>query len=421
MSASRQGTRLRATSDVERLLYRAGLVFRPSAPIDSRELFAGRVEEIRKAIDAISSVGQHAIIYGERGVGKTSLANILKPMLETFGDSHSVVKINCTTEDTFSSIWHKALDRLTAPGTQLQIGFNSTPSLQSTPLKDLLPKIHVVPDDIINLLAEYVNLVFIFDEFDRLSNDATHGLTDLIKMMSDNIISATLIIVGVADTVDRLISDHRSIDRALVQILMPRMDESEMREILSRAAKDLDIKFADGADHKIVQMAQGLPHYVHLLGLFSVKDAIVNGSLEVNQANVEVGIREAVEKTAHSVKSEYHQATYSVRKDALFQHVLLACALAEKDVLSFFPASNVRAPLAAIANRPIDIPQFARHLTDFCSRDRGSPIERFGKERNYKYRFRNPLLEPYLIMRGISSGLITTDQVEKIRADARPS
>ena len=48
--------------------------FTPGAPIDSRDLFAGRTRQIDKAINTIFQRGQHAIIFGERGVGKTSLA-----------------------------------------------------------------------------------------------------------------------------------------------------------------------------------------------------------------------------------------------------------------------------------------------------------------------------------------------------------
>jgi hypothetical protein len=48
--------------------------------------------------------------------------------------------------------------------------------------------------------------------------------------------------VGVADTVDRLIGDHASISRALVQILVPWMEEKELREILSKAEETLEIK-----------------------------------------------------------------------------------------------------------------------------------------------------------------------------------
>jgi DNA-binding NtrC family response regulator len=49
----------------------AGTVFTPSAPINDKALFAGRIDQVRQVMDAVSQRGRHAVIYGERGVGKT--------------------------------------------------------------------------------------------------------------------------------------------------------------------------------------------------------------------------------------------------------------------------------------------------------------------------------------------------------------
>ena len=41
-------------------------------------------------------------------------------------------------------------------------------------------------------------------------------------------------LVGVADSVDQLIEEHQSIERAAVQIHMPRMSVSELSEIIDK-------------------------------------------------------------------------------------------------------------------------------------------------------------------------------------------
>ena len=58
--------------------------FSPGAPIDDLNLLAGRIHQIEQMVDAVVQRGHHAILYGERGVGKSSLAN-------TFSDRKSVV------------------------------------------------------------------------------------------------------------------------------------------------------------------------------------------------------------------------------------------------------------------------------------------------------------------------------------------
>jgi hypothetical protein len=50
-----------------RLIHEA---FTPTAPIKSRDLFAGRKVQVDKVVRAVLQRGEHAILYGERGVGK---------------------------------------------------------------------------------------------------------------------------------------------------------------------------------------------------------------------------------------------------------------------------------------------------------------------------------------------------------------
>ena len=50
--------------------------FTPGAPIDEVALFAGRQEHIQRLRDTVVSKGRHAILFGERGTGKTSIVNV---------------------------------------------------------------------------------------------------------------------------------------------------------------------------------------------------------------------------------------------------------------------------------------------------------------------------------------------------------
>jgi Cdc6-like AAA superfamily ATPase len=89
-------------------------------------------------------------------------------------------------------------------------------------------------------------VVVILDEFDRIRNrDVRREIADLIKSMSDRGDRATLIVVGVADTVTDLIAEHESVERALVQIPMPRMTLSELEEIVRKALPRLKMTIDD--------------------------------------------------------------------------------------------------------------------------------------------------------------------------------
>src|ERR1051325_3983073 len=95
----------------ERRLAMLGEVFRSSAPIDDQELFAGRNHELFSVIEAMQSAGQHAVIYGERGVGKTSLARVAMKVAEAQSNPLAV-RVNCDGNDSYDTLWIKVLDEI---------------------------------------------------------------------------------------------------------------------------------------------------------------------------------------------------------------------------------------------------------------------------------------------------------------------
>ena len=253
-------------SEIPELIFRCGRVFSPAAPINKLDLFAGRLNQMRKVSDAVNTRGQHAVIFGERGVGKTSLANILKDMLITEGAL--VAKINCQDDD-YQGAWRKALAEIQIDIEEDLMGITSRKRSKKISADELFGT-SFGPGEVRRFLQKFKvgkETVVIFDEFDRLANGKTQRLfADTIKDLSDNSVAATLVLVGVADDVDDLIKEHASIDRALVQVQMPRMPGSELTDIMNKALGSLGMTIqADGLD-LIVLLSQGLPHYTHLLG-----------------------------------------------------------------------------------------------------------------------------------------------------------
>ncbi|MGU5695297.1 ATP-binding protein [Aeromonas veronii] len=48
--------------------------FTPSKPIEAYTHLKGRDEEVQHILGTLTTAGQHCMIYGERGIGKSSLA-----------------------------------------------------------------------------------------------------------------------------------------------------------------------------------------------------------------------------------------------------------------------------------------------------------------------------------------------------------
>jgi hypothetical protein len=270
-------------------------------------------------------------------------------------------------------------------------------------------------------LSELGILIVIVDEFDRLQKRAeTRLFADTIKSLADFAVRATLILVGVADTVDELIEGHESVLRSLVQIRVPRMSQEECRKIVNDRLPRVGMTITPGALDAICILSRGLPHYTHLIGQHAAWRAIADDSQDIGEYHVGAAMQNAIQNAQHTIQSAHHRATSSPRKDALFREVLLACALAHADEFGYFTAADVRAPLRIVTGKDYDIPAFARHLRTFAGEARGEILQGTGAKYQRRFRFRNPLIQPYVVMRGIADGLLSLAQLRESFGDLPP-
>jgi Cdc6-like AAA superfamily ATPase len=378
---------------------RSGEIFTPSAPIDNQALFAGRVNQLNRIIGAVSQRGQHAILFGERGVGKTSLANVLLKILRGSQQQFKSVIVNCDSEDRFEQLWCKIFLEL-----------ENTQNLD-------FEQHQVNPEFIrVRLQRQIVgSAIIIIDEMDRIKSDAyfTAFMADTIKTLSDHSANVTLILVGVANSVEELIAEHLSIERALIQIQMPRMSPDELTEILRKGLELLSMNMEREVMQSIVFLSQGLPNYVHLLALYASQAAIRENSSSINTNHLNKAIKQACENAQHSIISTYSTSIFSSRQETIYPKVLLACALANKDETGCFRAVDVREPLSRILGKEYTTTSaFNRHLNQFCEESRGNILEKKGVERHYRFRFVSAMMPPYIIMEGLRTEMINLEQFQ---------
>jgi hypothetical protein len=69
----------------------------------------------------------------------------------------------------------------------------------------------------------------------------------------------------------------------------------------------------------------------------------------------------------------------------------------------------VREPLGAIAGKEYDTRAFARHLDELAGPGHGNVLQKRSETGAARYRFVNPLLQPYVLMRGLAEGAVAPD------------
>lgn len=387
----------------DRLIVRVSQVFTPHSPIERKQLFSGRRPQITQLIDALFENGQHVIVYGERGVGKTSIVKVLPEFIQAAELKDILaIRIPCTSEDNSDSLWRRMFS-------EIDIGNEETPKTLADDIAGQKITPYLIHQQLKRITDNDRLAVLIFDEIDLLKDPkAKRIFSETIKSISDDSTKATIILVGVADDVNLLIESHPSTERNLIQIHMPRMTEPESKDILiANGLNQLGMGIEETCAEKIIKISQGLPHYVHLLGKNSARDAIEEGARNVLPKHVTSAIEKSIDQVQQSIKSAYIKAVSSSRQNTIYKEVLLACALAKSDDYSRFAAVEVRDPMRRIMKREnYGIENFAKNLTDLSGPKRGEILEKSGQARGFRYKFRNPLMQSYVIMRGIKEGLI---------------
>ena len=221
---------------------------------------------------------------------------------------------------------------------------------------------------------------------------------DTVKTLSDRLVGATVFLIGVADSVGELIREHRSIERALVQIHMPRMTPAELAEIATTGIASARMQIAARAVQKVTTLSQGLPHYTQLLTQLAAQVALGRRRADVTSKDVDLAVGRAIERAQQSIVEAYREATSSGSQ--ISPRVLLACALADEDEFGFFSAADVRAALGRIVDKPVGKAAFSKRLDELS--DTRAVLQKHGSSTTPRYRFSDPLLQPYVAMRGVS-------------------
>lgn len=385
------------TEEQTKKLSLIGEIYTPSYPIEIRELFSGRTEQLSAVFDFLRQKGKHIIVYGDRGVGKTSFANVIRVICET---DQQVAKVSCSTQDTFESLFHNVLSKLTYDYEEAQqkIGFGS--EIERTNKSLIFSNLYTQDQINIQVLTSVfglLNPVIILDEFDRLSPSKFNKaiFTDLIKTLADNLPLTTLIIVGVSEDVASLIDEHLSIERNLSQIYMPSMSPDEITAIIRKGEEPLQLTFDESVTSRIIDLSSGYPHFTHSLCYYSTTAAVWDNSTVITDQYLNIAIKQTIDNAHESLRNSYRTATLATKQN-IYQEVLYAASIVETDEYGYFQANDLEDILSRILEKDVKVNNFTFHLGKFCTDERGEIFTMTGAKNRHRYKFRNPLMKAFI-------------------------
>lgn len=376
------------------LVVQANSVFTPGFPVHQRDFFSGRAEQLQRTLDALIAPGRHPVIFGQRGVGKTSLANILGQALTGV----SAVKVSCDGSDTFATIWNRVLTTASISFKQQALGFQKQEAVKSVTLATLLghdPKT-TKPAEIAALLGSVDQYcAIILDEFDKVGDrQAKSSFADLVKILSDNVPKFTIVFVGVAENVHELIGEHPSIDRNLVQIELPLMLDSEIRAIFVNGLGKLGLSAEPAVADQVQVLTGGFPHYAHLLGLCAAKSVALNSGILVDQKIFDVACNIAVQDAIEKFRDVFSRATATTQVSR-YPLILSACGYADTDPRGVFRATDVVDSVRTVFNEKLNVQAVVPALGEFTKPSRASVLKAVSVAGRKCYRFSDPMMKPF--------------------------
>ncbi len=244
--------------------------FSPGKRLTQPELFSGRAEQLRLGaqmlVQAANHNVRHALITGERGIGKSSFSSQLQGIER--GEANYLALIGAEVSDfdyTFLVAEHiaqvgqgvpeiasgllrqlddaKRLPRFTKfkfeftlnLGVFQAVASKAEPTTQDNLITSFVNEVQKVA----NAVATHVNgIVLIVDEADRVASN--QGVSSFFKVATEllaarGVENVMLLPIGLLGTLDQLKDEHPSVVRIFRTIDVPLLTEDECRDLVHRA------------------------------------------------------------------------------------------------------------------------------------------------------------------------------------------
>ena len=383
--------------------------FTPTRPILSERGLVGRRRQLDRAISAVQIERAHLTIFGERGNGKTSFANVLATLAEEAG--YGVVRHTCTTQPTFGELFGSVVAKIPARFLRPVMAEEETQSFGRRTMWTVATAVAQLQE----IRAGHV--LIMIDEFDRLSDeDAVRDMTELLKTTSDLSVRVSFVLIGVAESMDELRQVHPSLARTMVALPLPLLPDDEVAALLEKGCKDLRLTLSEPARRALLLLARGSPYFAQLLSLHASDSAVKRGAKELDSADVSAAIALILEESRHSFEPLLAGLP---RADARWPDLMFAAACAPCNGFGWFTAASVRESATALG---MDLPaDLSFGLSVLASADGGDILKQRRMPEADEYAFSHINLRNYVLLREAERRHVVSDPPAEVPEAVAPA
>lgn len=332
------------TLERDRFIELLNTTLSPASPVDTLERLHGRDDELDDIEKALAISGRHVFIFGDRGVGKSSLAATAAFKIQS--SSRNPVSVSGSPSDTFSSIIRAILfevDEGSRTGdsqktVEKSIGVKGyfqqkTTTSEKTNGYDRRAEFSIgEAAEVLKSVADrFPNLVVVVDEFDRIKEaNERDKFADLLKHIGDSKIKIRFIFTGIAKVLEELLGAHGSAIRQLHTRELARLSWNGRWDIAIAAAEAFNMTIPEDICIRLAQISDGYPYYVHLIMEKILWRAFDDPTLisEVSWDLFRIGLKDAIASINAELKRPYEKVL--LQKSGDFEPILWATANGEQ-------------------------------------------------------------------------------------------
>ena len=316
--------------------------------------FTGReneLNELKKIYNSTKNgIPGHLILYGSKGIGKTSLLLKFQEEISDFDDVYSVriPLIEGDFEDIYSLIIEKCSDTLNININHFWQKINSLsiniPFIGGASFSREIPQTSpaVAFEKILNVIYDELDsdnpvLILLFDDLQRImGNDETMKILSILQnaLVELNLKGKNIMFVatGSEDIFNKIQDKLDSAVRIFEPYLIGPLSYSEVCDAINIPIKEQNVAFEDDVLKEIYELSNGIPYYMQILAY---------NCFEQTNENNNVTMVEFKDASLHSLnilaqrefKALFNKSTTEERK------ILCLMAESEETILSY---SNIK-------------------------------------------------------------------------------
>jgi len=405
-------------------------VFRPGKlPINPGNVYANRGEsenEFKKSLRR----GFIPLVFGEYGVGKTSMA---RHIVKSNYDEDKLVNVESVADKDISDVISQCLEKIgysverkktdhnsetrsLEQGAEASIGIDwlkaklFSKRINSSTQGGTVESEFIVKsptDSKVIELCEDNGIILLLDELHRATDSFLDDLVKFIKAYGNsNCDNFKIILLGTSSDPSKLVQKDPGIDRLIEDLHLKSMDDDERQQLVSSGMNDLAITISDEALRKLVSVCVGSPNILQYLCLESSEVAFEREPRNLELADVDDAVEEYVKKKESRLYRTYMQAVENQGAKRYRKQILRAMSEIEDEYVTMeqirskvesYLDVEVRAQDLSGSLRKLKETQYGPVLRDIEKNDGSGTIQ------NYTT-FIDPALKAFIRMQVLREG-----------------